>query len=57
MNKPIKKEKKVLSFSNVDINHNELMELIKQMESNNLTDEQMKQLCNKSKRIILKEYE
>lgn len=57
MIKPIKKEKKVLSFSDVDINHNELIELIKQMESNNLTDEQMKQLCNKSKSIILKEYE
>lgn len=57
MIKPIKKEKKVLSFSDVDINHNELIELIKQMESNNLTDEQMKELCNKSKSIILKEYE
>lgn len=57
MIKPIKKEKKVLSFSDVDINHNELIELIRQMESNNLTDEQMKQLCNKSKSIILKEYE
>lgn len=57
MIKPIKKEKKVLSFSDVDINHNELIELIKQMESNTVTDEQMKELCNKSKSIILKEYE
>lgn len=49
--------KEVITFENVDLNYNELINLIKSMESNTVTDEQMKQLCIKSKSIILNEYE
>jgi len=47
--------KEVITFENVDLNYNELIDLIKSMESNTVTDEQMKQLCIKSKSIILNE--